>query len=139
MGMTELGTPLRKGERIQSFSKHVGELEHSQQYKISKLFEHNCIEYVHTTYDAGGVKTGGGYWLIHPIIGYNKTTYKVESCGDGFKCNCQFYRTWAKNAEPKDCAHIGSIYEWVKRRNMAKVPQRVSMGMQMVLTGGAGV
>lgn len=135
--MSELGTPLKQGERIQSFSKHVRELEHSQQYKISKLFEHNCIEYVHTTYDASGAKTGGGYWLIHPIPGYNKTTYKVESIGkEEFKCDCQCYNSAVKNGELKNCAHVGAIFLWCKTRNMAKVPQRVSMGLQMVLEAG---
>ncbi|MCX6775888.1 MAG: hypothetical protein NT130_03520 [Candidatus Micrarchaeota archaeon] len=127
------GTPLKGHERIQSFSQHVGELEQSQQYKVAKLFEHNCIEYVPVQHDAGGAKVAGGYWLIHPIPGYNKREYRVEACGDGFRCNCQFYRTWAKNAEPKDCTHIGAVYQWCKMRNMAKVPQRVSMGLQMVL------
>jgi hypothetical protein len=134
--MIGFGTPLKQHERIQSFSKHVGELEQSQQYKVTKLFEHNCIEYVPVQHWTDGTTTGG-YWLIHPIIGYNKTTYKVESDGDGgFRCDCQFYKTWAKNGEPKDCAHIGAIYQWCKIRNMAKVPQRVSMGLQMVLEAG---
>lgn len=121
------GTPLHGHERIQSFSHHVGELEHSQQYKVAKLFEHNCIEYIPVEHDAEGVKVAGGYWLIHPIPGYNKREYRVESSGDGFKCNCQFYKTWAKNGEPKDCAHTGAIYEWVKRRNIERKRETVMM------------
>lgn len=127
------GTPLHGHERIQSFSHHVGMLEQSQQHKVAKLFEHNCIEYVPVQHWDDGTRTGG-YWLIHNIPGYNKREYRVESNGDGFKCNCQFYRTWAKNGEPKDCAHTGAVWLWCKQRNMAKVPQRVSMGMQMVLS-----
>jgi hypothetical protein len=126
------GTPLKQHERIQSFSQHVGELEQSQQYKVAKLFEHNCIEYVPVQYWDDGTKTGG-YWLIHPIPGYNKREYKVESNGDGFKCNCQFARVEARKEQPRNCAHAGAVYQWCKTRNMAKVPQRVSMGLQMVL------
>jgi hypothetical protein len=129
------GTPLKQHERIQSFSQHVGELEQSQQYKVAKLFEHNCIEYVPVQHDAEGVKIAGGYWLIHPIPGYNKREYRVESSGDGeFRCTCQFYKTWSKNAEPKNCSHIGAIYEFLKRKNMARREERVSAGIQLVLS-----
>ena len=128
------GTPLHGHERIQSFSHHVGELECSQQYKVAKLFEHNCIEYVPVQHWDDGSRTGG-YWLIHPIPGYNKREYHVEACGDGeFRCTCQFYKTWSKNAEPKNCSHIGAIYEFLKRKNMARRDERVSAGIQLVLS-----
>lgn len=43
-------------------------------------------------------------WMVHPIPGYNKTTYEVILFGGQFRCNCQFNRT-----KKKTCSHILAV------------------------------
>jgi len=48
-----------------------------------------------------------GYFLVLPISGYNKTTYKVKINPD--ECNCQFF-----NKTGKTCSHILAVKMYMR-------------------------
>jgi hypothetical protein len=118
---------------VQLYSNTAKELAYSQQHKVMKLVEHGCIEYD---------SDSKCYWC-NPIIGYNSTRYKIISYNHELKapeCDCQGFQTkfrkWKENPQVNpmpNCSHVGALHEHWKRTNIVKVPQRVSMGMQMVL------
>jgi hypothetical protein len=49
-------------------------------------------------------------FLVHPRIGYNKTTYNVGI--DGESCNCQCN----KNGKGKRCAHLMAVYLFIMNK-----------------------
>lgn len=94
----QIGKPKDNG--VQLYSAHAKLLMHTQQEKIKKFIENECIEYA-----------GGNTYLCHPIEGYNSTTYKIIRNNGQMECNCQWY---TKNK--LNCSHIGAVYEYLKRR-----------------------
>lgn len=69
---------IERAEDVQYFSHHAGELKHSQQHKIQKFIEHDCIQYA-----------GDGVFQCLPIPGYNTRTYCMTKGTNGeFLCTC---------------------------------------------------
>ena len=109
---------------VQLYSHHAKECLHSQQHKIDKFLEHGCIRYD----DKEKV-----YHCL-PIEGYNKTIYTIKKEGGELVCDCQYCTTKIKKGEDPMCSHIGALYEFWARGHKARLDERVSMGLQMVLS-----
>jgi len=63
---TENATPA-PANVVQFYSEHAGQLLKTQQQKIHKFIEHQCIEY-----------EGDSRYICKPIANYNKTTYTMQ-------------------------------------------------------------
>lgn len=96
------------GNDIQFYSEHAQELKYSQQHKVRKLLEHNCIQY-------DGVNK---VFVCLPVKGYNSTTYTLLKGPKGFVCTCQGFLTKVKKGESPTCSHIGALYEKLARRRL---------------------
>lgn len=58
------------------------------------------------------VKITSGHYIVKPIIGYNKTTYKVlQGFDDVFSCSCQRYVT-----KQLTCSHIVAVSLYMKQK-----------------------
>lgn len=82
-------------EEIQHYNPRRGILTKSQQYKIRKLVEHNCVE-----------RTGPDTWRCKPIPGYNSTTYTINRKYGMYACTCQY---WTMHNGLQECSHIGAM------------------------------
>ena len=74
----------------------------ARQIKARKFIEKDCIEW-----DADM-----GEFRCKPILGYNKTTYRLKKIGSSFNCSCQFY---CKTGNI--CSHILALFMWLKIKN----------------------
>ena len=88
-------------EIIQQYNPQAGNLTRSQQHKIKKILEHNCIE-----------RVGEFSYKINPIPGYNKTVYTAykDFSWSKWKCSCQYFTKTGK-----ECAHIAALKEYLKQ------------------------
>ena len=86
---------------IQGYNPVVGSLTRSQKHKVKEILARDCIE-----------RAGRFSFIIKPIEGYNKTTYRVykDFAWSKWKCNCQFYTQTGR-----ECAHIAAVREFIKR------------------------
>ena len=91
---------------VQFYSEHAQALAFSQQVKIQKFIEANCIEYV-----------GGGIFVCLPLEKYNSNTYRMEKKNGEFVCTCQGFKV------NKRCSHIGALMEHFK---LGRKPATVS-------------
>jgi len=99
------GRPEYPPNDTQYWSEHVQALAYSQQVKVQKFIENDCIEYV-----------GGSIYRCKPIPGYNTTTYRLDTNKDPITCTCQGFK---KNG---DCAHRGALYQfWKLKKKPATV------------------
>lgn len=89
---------------VQYYDVVTRKLKKSQKSKVMKFIANDCVE-----------ELKNGKFLVHPIEGYNKTTYTV----DIFKkdCNCQ-HATNQKKYGVKDvtCSHIFAVIQFLRRR-----------------------
>lgn len=97
-------------EDVQFYSHHAQELKQSQQHKIEKFLEHDCIKY----------DSLEKVFYCGPIPGYNSRTYLIhnKTVDKSFCCTCQGFITQLKKTGHGSCSHIGALYETLKRRNL---------------------
>lgn len=97
-------------QEVQFYSQHANELKYSQQHKIQKFLENDCIVY-----------SGEGVFFCKPIKGYNKRTYvMLKGVDGGFVCDCQGFQTSLKKTGRGSCSHIGALYESFARKKVLK-------------------
>lgn len=104
--MTATALLLNGPQEVQFYSAHARDLLQTQQHKIKKFIEHNCIAYA-----------GNGVFICKPIPGYNKTTYEMmKGSTSEFECNCQYFQSKKRKGESAYCSHIGALFENFARR-----------------------
>jgi len=91
-------------ELVQYYDVVSRSLKKSQKEKVRKFIENGCVEEV-----------GNGVFLVHPIKGYNKTTYTVNLFERD--CNCQ-HATNQKRYGVRNvaCSHIYAVIQFLRRR-----------------------
>lgn len=94
-------------EDVQFYSHHAQELKHTQQHKISKFLEHDCIAYDNID----------KVFVCKPIPGYNSRTYLLhnKTVDRSFCCNCQGFMSSLKKTGKGSCSHVGALYEHLAR------------------------
>jgi len=122
---------------VQLYSAHARELKFTQQHKIRKFIEQDCVQYV-------PVSEGGGYWIVHHIPGYNSTDYEVRQNRQfEFECNCQgwvtkhrMYQREPNGNNSPSCSHVGAVFEWLKRHNIERKRETVMIKLtEFCMTG----
>lgn len=92
--------PMPSSNGIQFYSEHSQKLLEGQRNKVIKFLQNRCIEYAQ-----------GGVYICKPIVGYNKTTYRMTKGEDGeWHCTCQF-----NTLKKEMCSHICALYEFFAR------------------------
>lgn len=100
------GSKVESPKEVQFYSAHARALNHTQQHKVNKFLEHNCIEYA-----------GNNTFICKPIPGYNKTTYELtKNDFGGFDCNCQGFQKKLKQFGEGSCSHEGTLFEYFARK-----------------------
>ena len=90
---------------IQYYDHLLKELKHSQEYKIQKFLDHDCVVFV-----------GNNTFEVRPIEGYNTRTYTVNMGGNEPTCNCQYCVMERKKGRSGICSHIGAVLMYLKER-----------------------
>lgn len=96
-------------ESVQYYSHHAQELKQTQQNKINKFLEFDCIAYDNID----------KVFYCKPIEGYNTRTYTLhnKTIDKSFCCNCQGFMTSLKKTGKGSCSHVGALYEWLARKH----------------------
>lgn len=93
-----------KSKQLMELKKNGEKSPATMLSKAKKFLEHNCVE-----------KVGNNEWIVKPIKGYNKTTYKIilSPNTNTWSCNCQGF----KNLD--FCSHILAIkqHEFIETYN----------------------
>ena len=106
---------------VQLYSHTARELKQTQQHKILKFIEHNCIEYDQTK----------KVFICKHIDGYNKTDYTLSKVGGEWTCDCQHYVTAKKHGEENPyCSHIGAVLESLKRKHNRRREEAIRMTLE---------
>lgn len=128
---TTQSNPPEKVE-VQFYSHHAKELKYSQQQKIKKFLEYDCIKY-------DSIKKE---YLCLPIPGYNTRTYTLKWNKElkEFECNCQGFQTKMKKylldpitAPKPSCSHIGALYEHFAVLHKQRRETNAYLGLQLTL------
>jgi len=96
---------------VQYYCHHIKELKYSQQHKVKKFLENDCIKY------------SDGVFFCEPLEGYNTRTYTIvknDSFPCGFECNCQGFQQKVRRGEYATCSHVGAVYGFLKILNFKK-------------------
>jgi hypothetical protein len=95
---------LFRDDLVQYYDVVTRELKKSQKEKVRKFIENGCVEEI-----------GHGVFLVHPIKGYNKTTYRVSIFERD--CNCQHATNQKKyGVKNVSCSHIFAVIQFIRRR-----------------------
>lgn len=107
-GVSNVGGVGKDGE-VQFYSHHTQELKYSQQHKVEKFLENDCIVYDNIE----------KVFLCKPIAGYNTRTYTLhnKTVDRSFVCNCQGFVTSLRKTGKGSCSHVGALYESLARRH----------------------
>lgn len=100
---------MKDDEVVQYYDVVTRTLKKSQKQKAIKFIENKCIE-----------ELANGFFLVHPIKGYNSTTYKVDIINKD--CNCQ-HATNQKRLGINDvtCSHIFAVIQYIRRKENMEV------------------
>lgn len=80
-------------EAVQWYDIDKEVLIHPYRHKIEKILKLGCLKKVHND-----------LYLVQPILGYNKTEYRLERRPDGrFWCNCQGFKKY------NHCSHSEAL------------------------------
>ena len=90
----------KETEDMPRWDMELGRMKGSILGKARKLNKFKCI-----------VHLGVGVYDVKPILGYNKTTYRVNLMPES--CNCQYN----KKGAGKSCAHIMAVHLYKKLRS----------------------
>jgi len=96
-------------QSVQYYSHHAQELKQTQQNKINKFLEFDCIAYDNID----------KVFVCKPIPGYNSRTYTLtnKTIDRSFICNCQGFLTSLRKTGKGSCSHVGALHEWFSLNN----------------------
>lgn len=101
---------------VQYWCHHTQQFANTQIGKAKEFVKNNCYEYV-----------GEGFFLCHPIAGYNTRTYEIRknSITKEFDCNCQRGREGSAK-----CSHVLGLYfmfklNYFRKKDFEEVKENV--------------
>ena len=81
---------------LQHYDTVLRRLRYPQRLKVMRLLEMGCVE-----------RKGEQLYIVHPVPGYNVTTYTVLHVDRAWVCDCQGFMTKLKRGTPEpSCSHI---------------------------------